>query len=102
MSSTRQHMQGKGKAFYGSGAITVAAITPEASADYTITDANAAVADVISVSLANADMEASLVVMGAWCSAEGTISVRIGNHNAAGGSNLTGGAATVYYTIRGA
>lgn len=78
------------------GAITIAAITTGASADYTIADVDAQIGDVISVSLANADMEASLGVIGAWVSAEGTISVRILN---SGAGTLTGGAAVVYYTI---
>ena len=102
MASVRQSLQGKGKIFKGSGTITVAAITPEASADYDITDANAAVGDVVSVSLLEADMEAQLMVVGAWIAADGTISVRIANQAASGGSNLTGGAATVHYTLHGA
>ena len=96
MTSTRRHFQGKGKYFYGSGSITIAALAAAAEADYTITDANAAVGDVISVSLANADMETGVAILGAWVSAAGTISIRIGNVHTSG---LTGGAATVYYTI---
>ena len=97
--STKRHFQGTGKSYKGSGAITIAALTPEASADYDITDANAAVGDVICVSLLEADMEASLVVAAAWVATAGTISVRILNHTANGGANLTGGAATVHYVI---
>jgi hypothetical protein len=97
MASTKLSLQGQGMLAVGSAAITIAAIADEASADYTISDANASVGDVISVSLANADMEAGLLVVGAWVSAANTISVRIANDS---GGALTGGAATVYYSIQ--
>ena len=99
MSSTKRHFQGKGGVYKGSDTITIAAITPEDIADYDIADANAAIGDVISVSLAEPNMEDNLCVVGSWVAADGTISVRIANIAAAGGSNLTGGAATVYYSI---
>lgn len=99
MSSTLASYKGHGEMFYGSGDITIAAIVPEASADYTISDANAVIGQVVNVSIENAGMEASLVVMAAWVSAAGTISIRIGNHNASGGANLTGSTSTVYYTL---
>lgn len=96
MASTVLSLQGQGMVAVGSAAITVAAIADEASADYTIADTNAAVGDVISVSLLHADMEAGLLVVGAWVSAASEISVRIANDS---GGALTGGAAVVKYAI---
>jgi len=100
MSSTQRHFAGKGRYFYGSDTISIAAIAAEGYADYDITDANAVVGDVVSVSLAEADMEAlAMVISGSWVAADGTITVRIYNGTVAAGSSLTGGSATVYYTL---
>ena len=97
MSSTRRHFQGKGKYFYGSGSITISSLAASAQEDLSISDSNAEVGDVISVTLANADMEDNLAVAAAWVSADGTIKIRIANLDTT--NALTGGSATVYYTI---
>lgn len=99
MASTKLSLQGQGALFVGSGAITIAAVADEATADYSISDANAEVGDVVSASLANADMEAGLELVGAWVSAAGTIKVRVANDS---GGALVGGAATVYYSLASA
>jgi len=94
--STRLSYEGQGTTFIGSASITVAALTTGTQADYSITDANCAVGDVIAASPSNAMAEAHLGVVAAWVSAAGTIKVRIAN---LGAGTLTGGANTVNYTV---
>ena len=94
--STLRHYQGAGKRYVGSGSITISALAAGAEEDLTISDSNAEVTDVVCVSLANANMETGLGVIGAWVSAAGTIKIRFSNFS---GGALTGGAATVYYSL---
>ncbi|NIO44970.1 MAG: hypothetical protein GTN36_05465 [Candidatus Aenigmarchaeota archaeon] len=96
MSSNRRLNQGEGSRFYGSASVTVSALAAAAEEDLSITDTNAEVDHVVSVSFANAAMETGLSVSAAWVSAAGTIKVRISNQS---GSGLTGGANTIYYTL---
>lgn len=96
MSSLHQ-FHGMGRVYIGSGSITVATLAAAAEADYTISDANALVGDVIIVSGANALMETGVGILGAWVSANGTIKIRIGNFNDS--AALNGGANTMYYAI---
>lgn len=80
-----------------SASVTVSALAAAAEEDLTITDADATVGDVISVSFDNAGMETGMCVCGAWVSAAGSIKVRISNVNAA--AALAGGARTIRYSI---
>ena len=96
MTTLLRSFQGAGKLYVGSGSITIATLGAAAEADYEITESVAELTDVISVSLANADMETGVAVVGAWCSEAGKFKVRISNTHT---GTLTGGTATVYYTI---
>lgn len=95
MSSLHQ-FHGYGRVYIGSGSITISNLSAAAEEDLTITDANVDVGDVVAVSLANADMETGVAIIGAWISADNTISIRISNVHS---GSITGGAATVYYTV---
>jgi hypothetical protein len=94
--STLCSFQGQGELYVGSGTVTISALAAAAEEDLTITDSNIATTDVVIGSFANADMETGVGVLGVWCSAAGTIKLRITN---ASGSGLTGGSATFYYCI---
>ncbi len=103
MSSNVRHNQGKDSLYVGSGSVTLATLAAAAEADYTISDSNAEVTDVISASMQNAspgmaDASGSPAIVGAWVSAAGTISIRVSNVHASGA--LTGGAVAIYYTIQ--
>lgn len=95
--STRLSFEGQGSVFPGSASVTVSALTPGSSEDYSITDANAKVGDVIFASPSNAMAEAKFAIALAWCSTAGTVKIRGLNSGASG--NLTGGANTINYCI---
>ena len=99
MSSIRRSLQGAGDYFKGSGSITVSTLAAGAVEDLTIADSNAAVGQVVSVSLLDAGMEDGIIaIVGAWVSAAGTISIRV--HNIHASSAATGGAVTAHYTLQ--
>lgn len=80
-----------------SASVTVSALAAGAEEDLTITDADAAVGDVIAVSFDDAGMETGMSIAGAWVSAAGSIKVRISNLHTSG---LTGGSRTIRYVIQ--
>jgi len=76
--------------------ITITALAAAAEEDVTITDAKVHVGDVVIVNT-TAAAETGLAILGCWVAAEGTITVRVSNMNAA--AALTAGAVSVRYYV---
>ncbi len=96
--SKLRHSQGRDSLYVGTGTITTTALAAGAEEDLTITDSNAAVGDVCSVSPADSDAaETGMSIALAWCETAGTIKVRVSNLNAA--AALTAEAKNVSYSI---
>jgi hydrogenase maturation factor len=76
--------------------MTITALAAAAEEDVTITDAQVRPGDVVVVTTTAAP-ETGLAILQAWCTAAGTISVRISNMNAA--TALTAGAVSVRYCV---
>jgi histidyl-tRNA synthetase len=89
--SNGQNVEGR------SASVTVSTLAAAAEEEYTITDADATVGDIIVCSFDNAGMETGMCICGAWVSANGTIKVRVTNVNAA--AALVGGSRTLRYQI---
>lgn len=75
--------------------VTVAALTTNTAEEYSITDADAEVGDIIIASPTTAP-EVGWGIEAAWCATAGTIVVRARNHS---GSSLTGGSLILSYAI---
>lgn len=97
MADIKLSLQGQGSIIVGSAVLTVGTDAAAAETDYSITDANAAVGDIVLCSFDNAGMETGMSIAGAWVSAAGTIKVRTSNLNAA--AALVGGSRTIRYAL---
>lgn len=97
MATTQLSLQGQGKIFVGSASVTVTALAAAAEEDYSITEANATVGDIVVASWDDAGAETGASIQAAWVSAAGTIKVRNSNLNASAG--LTGGTRTIRYAL---
>lgn len=97
MATVQLSLQGQGKIFVGDASLAVGTDAAAAETDYSITEANAAVGDVVIASFDNAGMETGMSIVGCWVSAAGTIKVRTSNLNAA--AALTGGTRTLRYVL---
>lgn len=97
-SSVKRNFQGNGDFYVGSGSITTTALAGAAEEDLTIADTNIVAGDYVFAEFnkAAAETAGEPVIMKAWCSATGTITVTVGNPNA---SALDAGAKTVGYII---
>jgi hypothetical protein len=89
--------QGQGSCKVTSASVTVTALAAAAEEEYSITDADAAVGDIVLASFDNAGMETGMNISGAWVSAAGTVKVRVSNVNAV--AALSGGSRTVRYAL---
>lgn len=99
MASTLMQLAGQGRILKGSGSVTTTALAAAAEEILTITDANAALDDVVCAqfdvaALATAGTPA---IVNAWVSVAGTISVKVSNLHAS--AALDAGAKTVNYSI---
>lgn len=95
--ATQLSLQGQGVILVNSASVTVSALAAAAEEDYTITEAAAAVGDVVMASWDNAGAETGASIVAAWVSQAGQIKVRNSNLNAA--AALTGGTRTIRYCL---
>lgn len=101
MGSVRQNFAGDGAFYCGSGSVTTTDLAAGAEEDLTITDANVIAGDYVKAAFNKAAAEAAgePVIMKAWCSASGTITITVANVHASTGLGVA--AKTVgYLTFR--
>lgn len=93
MAQKELKFQGQGRIYVDPAvSITVPAVSASSLEDLEVTVANAAVGDAVLVSMAAADFETDLGIVGAFVSEAGKVKIRFYNNDS--GNAATGGAAT--------